>query len=50
MNYNLRNSEVDVTLPKPRTDHMKSSFCYNAGLIWNSIPNEIRLTPITCIY
>ena len=24
------------------------TFCYNAGLIWNSIPKEIGLTP--CIY
>lgn len=42
--YQLRNSEVDVSLPKPNTNYLKKSFLYNGGLIWNSIPKEIRLS------
>ena len=40
--YNLRNSEVRLNLPKPRTNYLKRSFCYSGALLWNSLPQEIR--------
>ena len=42
--YQLRNSEIDVLIPKPRTNYLKKSFLYNCGVIWNSIPKDIRLS------
>ena len=40
--YNLRNSEMRLNLPKPRTNYLKRSFCYSGELLWNSVPQEIR--------
>ena len=40
--YQLRNSEINVVIPKPRTNYFKKSFLYNGGLTWNSISKEIR--------
>ena len=40
--YNLRNSEMRLNLPKPRTNYLKRSFCYSGALLWNSLPQEIR--------
>ncbi len=40
--YNLRNSEMRLDLPKPRTNYLKRSFCYSGALLWNSLPQEIR--------
>ena len=41
--YNLRNSEMRLNLPKPRTNYLKRSFCYSGALLWNSLPRqEIR--------
>ena len=41
--YNLRNSEMRLNLPKPRTSYLKRSFCYSGALLWNSLPQEIKL-------
>ena len=48
--HNLRNSKVDVSILKPQTQYRKKSFQYNGGLIWNSIPKEIRLTSTLNIF
>ncbi len=29
--YNIRNSEMRLNLPKPRTDYMKKRFCYSGA-------------------
>ena len=34
--YNIRNSEMRLNLPKPRTDYMKKSFCYSGAVLFNS--------------
>ena len=39
--YHLRNSETDLTLPKPRTEFLKKSFKYSGAKLWNDLP--IRL-------
>ena len=40
--YNIRNSEMRLNLPKPRTNYLKRSFSYRGALLWNSLPQDIR--------
>lgn len=41
--YGLRSTaRNDLTLPKPRTNYLKSTFQYCSSLTWNSIPENIR--------
>ena len=40
--YDLRNSEIELNLPKPRTNYLKRSLCYSGALLWNSLPQNIR--------
>ena len=40
--YGLRNSDNKLALPKPRTDFLKRSFCYNGAHLWNSLPSNVR--------
>ena len=40
-NYNLRNSEGKLTLPKWRTNHLKRSFYNNGAKLWNNLPNNL---------
>ncbi len=38
--YNLRNSEYDLTIPKPRTEYLRRrlrSFKYNGAMLWNDL-------------
>ena len=38
---NLRR-KLTVLLPKPKTDYLKKSIFYQAGLLWNSLNNDTR--------
>ena len=40
--YNLRDSEIKLHLPKPRTNYRKRSFGYSGALLWNSLPVNLR--------
>ena len=40
--YNIRNSEMRLNVPKPRTDYMKKSFCYSGAVLFNSLTQDIR--------
>ena len=40
--YNLRNHDVNLSLPKPKTDYLKKSFCYDEAKLWNTLPSELR--------
>ena len=42
--YTLRNNENKLQLPKPRTDYLKRSFCYDGAAVWNKLPENIRTT------
>ena len=41
-NYNLRDSDHKLELPKPRTEYLKRSFSYSGALLWNNLPNDLR--------
>ena len=42
--YRLRNSEVRLALPQPRTDYVCKSFSYSGAALWNSLPTDIRVS------
>ncbi len=42
LGYNIRNCEIRLNLPKPRTNYLKRSFCYSGATLWNSLPQDIR--------
>ena len=41
--YDFRDSFRKLNLPKPRTDYLKRSFGYSGALLWNSLPENIRV-------
>ena len=42
--YRLRNSEMRLALPQPRTDYVRKSFSYSGAVLWNSLPTDIRVS------
>ena len=40
--YNLRNSSVDLYLPKPKIEIGKHSLHYRGSVLWNKLPIEAR--------
>ena len=41
-NYSLRNSQTDLTLPKPNREFLKRSFKYSGAYLWNNLPLEAK--------
>ena len=41
--YNLRNTETKLNLPKPRTNYLKRCFSHNEAMLWNNLPVYIRM-------
>ena len=41
-NYNLRNSQTDLSLPKPNREFLKISFKYSVAYLWNNLPLEAQ--------
>ena len=44
LSYNLRNTEGKLSIPQPRTNYCKRSFSYSGAVLWNRLPNEIKLS------
>jgi len=42
INYNLRNIETDLALPKPYTNFLKHSFKYSGAVLWNNLSYEAK--------
>lgn len=40
--HNLRNSEVDVKIPLPKSEYLKRSFTYSGAVLWNGLPSMIK--------
>ena len=40
--YNLRNLEGKLLLPKPNADYLKRSFCYSGACLCNKFPQELK--------
>ena len=43
--HNLRNSELNYYVSRPRTESAKGSLHYRGSVLWNKIPSEIRKLP-----
>ena len=41
--FNLRNSETDLMLAKPKTEFLKRTFGYSGATLWNNLPQELKL-------
>ena len=41
-NYNMRNAENKLNLPKPRTNYLKCSFNFTGALLWTNLPHNLR--------
>jgi hypothetical protein len=41
-NYNLRNSQTDLILPKPNREFLKRIFKYKGAYLWNNLPLEAK--------
>ena len=37
-----RDTEGKLAIPQPHTNYMKNSFSYSGGVLWNSLPIELR--------
>ena len=43
--YRLRNSEMRLALPQPRTDYVRFvSFSYSGAALWNSLPTDMKVS------
>ena len=42
INYNLRNIETDLALPRPYTKFLKRSFKYSGAMLWNNLSYEAK--------
>ena len=42
-NYDLKNSQIDPTLPKPKREFLKKRFNYGGTKLWNSLPPNAKL-------
>ena len=42
INYNLRNKETDLALPRPYTNFLKRSFMYSGAMLWNNLSYEAK--------
>ena len=40
--HNLRNSELNYYVPRPRTESAKGNLDYRGSVLWSKIPSEIR--------
>ena len=40
--YDLRNSETDLSLKKPKTEFLKKTFGYSGAILWNSLPQDVK--------
>ena len=43
--HNLRKSELNYYVPRPRTESAKGSLHYRGSILWNKIPSDIRNLP-----
>ena len=43
-NYDFSNAKKKLMLPKPRIDYLKRSFSDSGAILWNNLPEEIRIS------
>ena len=40
--YQLRNRETDLVIPKPRSEYLKKSFKYSGTVMWNALSTDAK--------
>ena len=40
--YDLRRSSKSLSIPMPKTDSLKRSFCYRGARTWNSLSYDVQ--------
>ena len=40
--YNFKNLEGKLSLPKPNTNYLTQTFCYSGTCLWNNVPQELK--------
>ena len=40
--HNLRNFNMNLYIPFPKTDYLKKCISYNGAKLWNELPSEIK--------
>ena len=40
--HNTRQSETNLTLPKPKTNNMKNAISYRGAEVWNCLPASLK--------
>ncbi len=40
--HDLRNSDMKLNLPFPKTEYLKKSISFNGVKLWNNLPIEVR--------
>ena len=48
--YDLRNSQNDLDLPKPRREFLKKSFKYSGSRLWNNLSPEVKEAQSICSF
>ena len=48
--YDLRNSQNDLALPKPRCEFLKKSFKYSGSKLWNNLSPEAKEAQSICSF
>ena len=43
-NYNLRNADINFSVPKPRIEYLKKGFGYSGAVLWNSLLTQAKQT------
>ena len=46
--YTFRDSENKLAIPLPRTNYLRNSFNYSGAVLWNSLPQNLRLAESLC--
>ena len=41
-NYNLRNNDMCLVVPKPNTETLRKSFSYTGAVTWNNLPFPVK--------
>ena len=47
MSSHLRDTDTDLTLPKPKREFLKRSFKFSSAMLWNQLPNKAKLAEST---
>ena len=45
--YNLRSTDTDIALPKPRREFVKKTFKYSGAKLWNSLSRAAKRSALS---